>query len=47
MYELRPAPKNQSPIPSILVGVGIVIGIPIAYAVLLIVSAFLKGLLGW
>lgn len=47
MYELRPARKERNPIwlvVAILVGIS---ALPIAYAGLLIIGAFLKGFFGW
>jgi hypothetical protein len=46
MYELRRA-KSSNPLVPIYVTLAILIGIPIAYAALLLIAAFLKGFLGW
>lgn len=45
MYELRPAKPSNSLTPVYWV-LGILVGIPTLYALLLIVAAFLTGLLG-
>jgi hypothetical protein len=45
MYELRPA-KPSNPLVPVYWVLGIVIGIPVLYALLLIVAAFLMGFLG-
>lgn len=46
MYELRPA-KPSNPLMPIYITLAIIIGIPVLYAALLLVGAFLKGALGF
>jgi hypothetical protein len=45
MYELQPA-KRSNPLLPIYITLGILIGVPVLYVLLLIVGAFLKGFLG-
>jgi hypothetical protein len=44
MYDLQPT-KRTNPLVPIYVALGILIGVPVGYALLLIVGAFLKGFL--
>jgi hypothetical protein len=46
MYDLQPAPKRRNPVLLVLLILGIIASTPFAFAALLLVGAFLKGLLG-
>lgn len=47
MYDLRPPTKERRSWPIVLLALIVLAAIPFAFAGLLIVSAFLKGFLGW